>query len=358
MYCLMVYTYPCLPDRTNGRSPVRENHSYTTSLPTRSHKWQIAGQGKTLVHHVPAYQIAQMADRRSGKNTRTPRPCLPDRTNGRSPVRENHSYTTTLPTRSHKADRRSGKTTHTPRPCLPDRTNGRSPVREEHSYTTSLPTRSHKWQIAGQGKPLVHHVPAYQIAQMADRRSGKTTHTPRPCLPDRTNGRSPVRENHSYITTLPTRSHKWQIAGQGKPLVYHDPAYQIAQMADRRSGKTTRTPRPCLPDRTNGRSPVRENHSYTTTLPTRSHKADRRSGKTTRTPRPCLPDRTNGRSPVRENHSYTTTLPTRSHKWQIAGQGKPLVHHDPAYQIAQMADRRSGKTTRTPRPCLPDQLSL
>ena len=202
------------------------------------------------------------------------------------------------------ADRRSGKTTHTPRPCLPDRTNGRSPVRENHSYTTSLPTRSHKWQIAGQGKPLVHHhVPAYQIAQMADRRSGKNTRTPRPCLPDRTNGRSPVREKHSYTTSLTTRSHKWQIAGLGKTLVHHVPAYQIAQMADRRSGKTTRTPRP------------------------------------------CLPDRTNGRSLVRENHSYTTSLPTRSHKWQIAGQGKTLVHHVPAYQIAQMADRRSGRNT-------------
>ena len=123
-----LHTRPCLPDRTNGRSPVREKH-YT---------------------HAPAYQIAQMADRRSGKNT-------------------TH---TPLPTGSHKWQiAGQGKTLHT-RPCLPDRTNGRSPVREKH-YT---------------------HAPAYRIAQMADRRSGKnTTHTP-----------------------LPTRSHKWQIAGQGE----------------------------------------------------------------------------------------------------------------------------------------------
>ena len=43
-------------------------------------------------------------------------PCLPDRTNGRSPVR--------------------GKYTHT-YPCLLDRTNGRSPVREKYTRTHS-----------------------------------------------------------------------------------------------------------------------------------------------------------------------------------------------------------------------------
>ena len=71
---------PCLPDRADGRSPVRDTRTFPAyqtaqmadrrsgthahSLPTRPHRWQIAGQGHT---HIP---------------------CLPDRTNGRSPVRE------------------------------------------------------------------------------------------------------------------------------------------------------------------------------------------------------------------------------------------------------------------------------
>ena len=177
-----------------------------TSLPTRPHKRQIAGQGETQVHtHFPAYQTAQKADRRSGRNT----------------------------------------STHT-LPCLPDRTKGRSPVREKHKYThTSLPTRPHKRQIAGQGETQVHtHFPAYQTAQKADRRSGRNTSTHTlPCLPDRTKGRSPVREKHKYThTSLPTRPHKRQIAGQGETQVHtHFLAYQTAQKADRRSGKRTHT---------------------------------------------------------------------------------------------------------------------
>ena len=109
--------------------------------------------------HFPAYQTAQKADRRSGTNT----------------------------------------STHT-LPCLPDRTKGRSPVREKHKHThTSLPTRPHKRQIAGQGETQAHtHFPAYQTAQKADRRSGRNTST------------------HT-----------------------HFPAYQTAQKADRRSGKKT-----------------------------------------------------------------------------------------------------------------------
>ena len=109
-----------------------------TSLPTRPHKRQIAGQGETQAHtHFPAYQTAQKADRRSGRNTSTHTlPCLPDRTKGRSPVREKHKHTL---------------------PCLPDRTKGRSPVREKHKHThTFLPTRPHKRQIAGQEKEHIH----------------------------------------------------------------------------------------------------------------------------------------------------------------------------------------------------------
>ena len=242
------YTQPCLPDRTDGRSPVRETHIHT-ALPTRPHRWQIAGQGDTHTHSS-AYQTAQMADRRSRRHTCT-QPCLPDRTDGRSPVRETHIHTA-LPTRPHRwqiagqgdththssayqtaqmADRRSRRHTCT-QPCLPDRTDGRSPVRETHIHT-ALPTRPHRWQIAGQGDTHTHSS-AYQTAQMADRRSGRHTYT-QPCLPDRTDGRSPVRETHIH-TALPTRPHRWQIAGQGNTHT-HSPAYQTAQMADRRSGR-------------------------------------------------------------------------------------------------------------------------
>ena len=155
------HTYsPCLQDRTDGRSPVRGTH--IQSLPTRPHRWQVAGQGDT--HTVPAYKTAQMAGRRSGGYTYSP--------------------------------------------CLQDRTDGRSPVRGIHIQ--SLPTRPHRWQVAGQGN--THTVPAYKTAQMAGRRSGG--HTYSPCLQDRTNGRSPVRGIH--IQSLPTRPHRWQVAGQGE----------------------------------------------------------------------------------------------------------------------------------------------
>ena len=73
-----------------------------------------------------------MADHRSGKNTH---PCLQDRTNGRSPVREKYTH-----------------------PCLQDRTN-------ESSYPLLLRARARA-------------IPAYRTAQMADRQSGKNTHTP------------------------------------------------------------------------------------------------------------------------------------------------------------------------------------
>ena len=217
--------------------------------------------------YFPAYQTAQEADRRSGRNTST------------------HTHIPAYQT-AQKADRRSGRKTSTHTlPCLPDRTKGRSPVREKHKYThTSLPARPHKRQIAGQGETQVH------------------THT-----------------------SLPTRPHKRQIAGQGDTQVHtHIPAYQTAQKADPWSGRNTSTHTlPCLPDRTKGRSPVREIHKYThTSLPTRPHKRQiAGQGETQVHTLPCLPDRTKGRSPVREIHKYThTSLPTRPHKRQIAGQ--------------------------------------
>ena len=116
---------------------VDETH---TSLPTRPHKRQIAGQGETHIH--------------------------------------TH---TSLPTRPHKkTDRRSGRSTHT-HTSLPTRPHKRQIAGqgETHIHThTSLPIRLHKRQIAGQGKTHIH------------------TH---PCLPDHTKGRSPVREIYTYI---------------------------------------------------------------------------------------------------------------------------------------------------------------
>ena len=431
-------TNPCLQDRTDGRSPVREIHTYKhKSLPTRPHRWQIAGQGDTYMYiltlhrwqiagqgdtyiqtQIPAYKTAQMAGRRSGRyihvHTNT-NPCLQDRTDGRSPVREIHTCTY-----KHRTDGRSPvREIHT-NPCLQDRTDGRSPVREIHTYKhKSLPTRPHRWQIAGQGDTYMYiqtQIPAYKTAQMADRRSGRYIHTnTNPCLQDRTDGRSPVREIHTCTykhKSLPTRPHRWQIAGQGDTYMYIQtphrwqiagqgdtyiqtqiPAYKTAQMADRRSGRYihvhTNT-NPCLQDRTDGRSPVREIHTYKhKSLPTRPHRwqvagqgdtymyiqtqipayktaqmADRRSGRYIHTnTNPCLQDCTDGRSPVREIHTCTykhrtdgrlpvreihtykhKSLPTRPHRWQVAGQGDTYIQTQiPAYKTAQMADRRSGR---------------
>ena len=138
------------------------------------------------------------------------------------------------------AGRRSGRHTY----CLQDRTGGRSPVRETHL----LPTR-HRWQVAGQGDTPT----AYKTAQVAGRRSGRHTY----CLQD-TGGRSPVRETHINIA-LPTRPHRWQVAGQGDTIHIalptrhrwqvagqgdthtHSPAYKTAQVAGRRSGRHTYT---------------------------------------------------------------------------------------------------------------------
>ena len=230
-------TNPCLQDRTDGRSPVREIHTYKhKSLPTRPHRWQIAGQGDTYMYiqtQIPAYKTAQMADRRSGRYIHTnTNPCLQDRTDGRSPVREIHTYKhKSLPTRPHRWQIAGQGDTNT-NPCLQDRTDGRSPVREIHTYKhKSLPTRPHRWQIAGQGDTYMYiqtQIPAYKTAQMADRRSGRYIHVhtnTSPCLLDRTDGRSPVREIQCTCTYIHVQT---QI-----------PAYKTAQMAGCRSRRNT-----------------------------------------------------------------------------------------------------------------------
>ena len=188
-----INTNPCLQDRTDGRSPVREIHTYKhKSLPTRPHRWQVAGQGDTYIQtQIPAYKTAQTADRRSGRYIHV-------HTNANS--------------------------------CLQDRTDGRSPVREIHTYKhKALPTRPHRWQVAGQGDTYIQtQIPAYKTAQMADRRSGRYIHVhtnTNPCLQDRTDGRSPVREIQCTCTYIHVQI---QI-----------PAYKTAQMAGRRSGRNT-----------------------------------------------------------------------------------------------------------------------
>ena len=145
--CMHVYSLPTRPHRWQIAGQ-RETHTYT-SLPTRLHRWQIAGQGETHTYTHP---------------------CLPDRTDGRSPVRERHTVHTSLPTRPHRWQIAGQGETHTyTHPCLPDRTDGRSPVRETHTRT---------------------HIPAYQTAQMADRQSGRDTHTHIPAGSTAKNGRN------------------------------------------------------------------------------------------------------------------------------------------------------------------------
>ena len=154
------------------------------------------------------------------------------------------------------ASRRSGRYIHTnTNPCLHDRTDGKSLVREIHIHKyKSLPTRPHRWQVAGQGDTYTQiQIPAYMTAQMASRWSGRYIYTnTNPCLQDRTDGKSPVREIHIHkYKSLPTRPHRWQVAGQGNPClqdrtdgkspVREIPAYKTAQMASRRSGKSLPT---------------------------------------------------------------------------------------------------------------------
>ena len=128
-------------------------------------------------HTIPAYKTAQMSGRRSGRDKQTQNPCLQDRTDVRSPVRERY--------------------TDTHNPCLQDRTDVRSPVRERQTDTKSLPTRPHRCQVAGQGETNRHKIPAYETAQMSGRLSRRDIQTQNPCLQDRTDVRSPVRDRHT-----------------------------------------------------------------------------------------------------------------------------------------------------------------
>ena len=178
------YTLPCLQDRTDGWSPVRDTHTHVpaykttqmagrrsethihTSLPTRPHRWLVAGQRHTYTHtHVPPYKTTQMAGRRSDTHTHVP------------------AYKT-----AHMAGHRSETHIHTSLPTRPHRW---LVAGQRHTYThthTSLPTRPHRWLVAGQ----------------------RHTHTSLPTRPHR--GWSPVRGTHTHV-----------------------PAYKTAQMAGRRS---------------------------------------------------------------------------------------------------------------------------
>ena len=174
-----------------------------TSLPTRPHRWLVAGRD-THIH-----------------------PCLQYRTDGWSPAE-------TLP--AYKTAQMAGR-------------------RQRHTHT-SLPTRPHRWLVASRDTPCLQdrtdgwspaethtHIPAYKTAQMAGRQqrhslptrphrwlvAGRDTHT-HPCLQDHTDGWSPA-ETHTYIpaykttqmagrqqrhthTFLPTRPHRWLVAGR------------------------------------------------------------------------------------------------------------------------------------------------
>ena len=108
MYIRDTHTHnPCLQDRTEGRSPVRDTHT------------------------TPAYKTAQRAGRRSGTHT--------------------HTHTQSLPRRPHRGQVAGQGHTHTHNPCLQDRTEGRSPVRDTHP-----PTRPHIGLVVGQGDTRYH----------------------------------------------------------------------------------------------------------------------------------------------------------------------------------------------------------
>ena len=114
--------------------------------------------------------------------------------------------------------------------------------RQRHTHT-SLPTRLHRWLVAdrdthihpclqdctdGWSPAKTHtYIPASMTAQMAGRRRDTHIH---PCLQDRTDGWLPA-ETHTYIpayktaqmagrrqrhthTSLPTRPHRWLVAGR------------------------------------------------------------------------------------------------------------------------------------------------
>ena len=91
-----------------------------TSLPTRQHRWQVAGQGDTqsLPTRPHSWQVADERD--------THNPYLQDQTVGKSPVRETHAHN----------------------PYLQDHTDGKSPVKEAQTHT----------------------ITAYKTAQMASHR--------------------------------------------------------------------------------------------------------------------------------------------------------------------------------------------
>ena len=125
---------------------------------------------------------------------------------------------TSLPTRPHRW-LVAGRDTHTSLPTRPHR--WLVAGRDTH---TSLPTRPHRWLVAGRD---THIHPCLQ--DRTDGWSPAETHI-HPCLQDRTDGWSPA-ETHTYIpayktaqmagrrqrhthTSLPTRPHRWLVAGR------------------------------------------------------------------------------------------------------------------------------------------------
>ena len=282
------HTSPCLKDHTDAWSPVRDTHkfpAYKTAL--------VAGRwSERDTHKLPAYKTAQVAGRRSERHTHKSlptrlhrwlvagqrererethtSPCLQDGTDGWLPVRERDTHTLVpVYKTAQMAGRRSETHTHTS-PCLQDRTEAGH--RQRHTQTPYLQDR------AG-GRLLVrerdtHKLPAYKTAQVAGHWSETHTHTS-PCLQDCTDGRSPVRdtdthtssclqdrtdgwspdrerhthklpayktaqvvgrwsERETHKNSLPTRLHRWPVAGQRHTHTLV-PAYKTAQMAGRRS---------------------------------------------------------------------------------------------------------------------------
>ena len=153
-------------------------NSFThTSLPTRPHRWLVASKDTHTYTHTSLPQ--DHTDGWSPAETHI-HPCLQDRTDGWSPA-ETHTY---IP--AYKTAQMAGR-------------------RQRHTHT-SLPTRPHRWLVAGRGThihPCLQdhtdgwspaetrtYIPAYKTAQMAGR-----------------------RQRHTH-TSLPTRLHRWLVAGR------------------------------------------------------------------------------------------------------------------------------------------------
>ena len=390
-------TSPCLQDRTESGSPVRDTRTHTTqvpayktaqsqvrwsganvhtqhkSLPTRPHRVRFAGQGHTYTHNTS--------------------PCLQDRTESGSPVRDTRTHTTqvpahktaqiqvhvsgthvhtqhkSLPTRPHRV-RFAGQGhtyTHNTSPCLQDRTESGSPVRDTRTHTTqvpayktaqsqvrrsgthvhtqhkSLPTRPHRVRFAGQGHTYTHNTSPCLQDRTESGLLVRDTRTHTTQIPAYKTAQSQVHWSGAHVHTqhksLPTRPHRVRFASQGHTYTHNtSPCPQDCTKSGSRV-RDTRTHTTQVPAYKTAKSQVRQSgthvHTQHKSLPTRPHRV-RFAGQGhtyTHNTSPCLQDHTESGSPVRDTRTHTTQVP--------------------AYKTARSQVRRSGTHVHTQHKSLP-----